>query len=117
MTYLKAFLASLVSFAGALTVALGTGSNTSISTLSTLQWLVIAGTVLGSGGIVAWVENIPQVAPVAKAVVSFLSAGIASLVTALSNNNHISQAEFLVAFVAAVLATGLVYQAPGKPTV
>jgi hypothetical protein len=112
--YLKAFIATLVSAAGALTVALGTGNNMDIGSLHATDWLLIAGTVLGSGGIVAAVENIPSVAPIAKAAVAFLSAGIASLVTALADN-HITQAEYLVAFVAAVTATGLVYQVRNTP--
>ena len=68
--------------------------------------------MLGSGGVVWLCENLPGVAGgVMKAVVAFLSAGIASLVVAL-NDGHISQAEGLVALIAAVTATGLVYQAP-----
>jgi drug/metabolite transporter (DMT)-like permease len=108
MTALKAFIAIIVSAAGALTVALGTGNNASLSNLDTTHWLLAVGTILGSGGIVWYSEN-GAAAPAIKAVVAFLSAGIASLVTAL-NDNHITQAEYLVAFVAAVTATGLVYQ-------
>ena len=75
--------------------------------------LVAVGAVLGSGGVVWFVENGPAHAYI-KTVVAFLSAGIASLVVALGDN-VISQAEFLTAFGAAVVATGLVYQISNKP--
>jgi drug/metabolite transporter (DMT)-like permease len=109
MTALKAVLAVVVSAAGALVVALGTGNNGTLSSLDTKTWLLAVGTVLGSGGIVYFVENGPAHAYI-KTVVAFLSAGIASVVTAL-NDGHITQTEWLVAFVAAVTATGFVYQA------
>lgn len=108
MTYLKAFLAIVVSAAGALVIALGTG-NTDIGDLDTKSWLVAALAVLGSGGVVWLTENGPA-APAIKSVMAFLSAGIAALVLAL-DDNHITQAEWLTAFVAAVVATGFVYQA------
>jgi drug/metabolite transporter (DMT)-like permease len=108
MTILKAVVAIVVSAAGALVVALGTGNAGTLSSLDTTHWLLAVGTVLGSGGIVWFTEN-GAAAPAIKAVVAFLSAGVASLVTAL-NDNTITQAEWLVAFVAAVTATGIVYQ-------
>jgi hypothetical protein len=108
MTSLKAVVAIIISAVGALTVALGTGNNMSLSSLDTTHWLLIVGSILGSGGVVWFVENGPAHTYI-KAVVAFLSAGIASLVTAL-NDSHITQAEYLVAFVAAVTATGFVYQ-------
>lgn len=115
MTSLKAFVAVIVSAAGALAVALGTGNAAGIGSLDTTHWLLAVGSVLGSGGVVYFVENGPWHTYI-KAVVAFLSAGIASLVTAL-NDNHITQAEYLVAFIAAVTATGLVYQVTnGAPT-
>ena len=114
MTTLKAFVAIVVSAAGALVVALGTGNNQTLSGLDTTHWLLTAGAVLGSGGVVWFAENGPAHAYI-KAVVAFLSAGIASLVTAL-NDNHITQAEYLVAFAAAVTATGLVFQVRNSGT-
>jgi uncharacterized membrane protein len=109
VTALKAIISTLVALAGALVVALGTGNGGSISDLSTKTWLLAIVSVLGSGGIVWWCQNGPW-HPYIKSVVSFLSAGIASLVTAL-DDNVITQAEWLVAFVAAVTALGLVFQA------
>jgi hypothetical protein len=46
--------------------------------------------------------------------VAGLTAGIASLVVAL-DDNMISSAEWLTAFSAAAVATGLVYQVANKP--
>lgn len=110
MKYLKAFVTLVVSTAGALIVALGPGGN-SLGDLDTTHWLVAALTILGSAGVVWFVENVPGVAGgIIKTAVAFLSAGIASLVVAL-NDNVISQSEWLIAFTAAVTATGLVYQA------
>ena len=45
---------------------------------------------------------------------AFLSAGIGSLVLALEDN-HLTRAEELTAFAAAVVATGFVFQAANKP--
>jgi hypothetical protein len=112
MQIAKAVVAIVVSAVGAIVTALGTSPEQSFSTLSTLQWLVAIGSVLGSGGIVWLVENGPAHTYI-KTVVAFLSAGIASLVVALGDN-VISQAEWLTAFAAAVVATGLVFQIPNK---
>lgn len=106
--YAKALLAVAVSAAGAIVTALGTSPEQSFSTLSTAQWLLAIGSVLGSGGVVWFVEN-GAAHQYIKTVVAFLSAGIASLVVALGDN-VVSQAEWLTAFSAAVVATGLVYQ-------
>jgi Na+/melibiose symporter-like transporter len=113
MTIAKALIAVVVSAVGALVTALGTSPQQSFSTLSTTQWLVAVGSVLGSGGVVWFVENGPAHAYI-KTVVAFLSAGIASLVVALGDG-VISQAEWLTAFGAAVVATGLVFQVANKP--
>lgn len=109
MPYVKALLAVLVAAVSALAVALGAGNNDGIGDLSFKSWLVAALAVVGSGGVVWLCENGPW-APAIKAVMAFLSAGIGSLVVAL-DDNAISQGEWLVAFAAAVTATGFVYQA------
>ncbi len=111
MVYLKAFLAVVVSAAGALAVALGTGP-TDIGDLDSKTWLIAALAVIGSGGVVWLTENGPWHTYI-KTVMAFLSAGIGALVVAL-DDNHINQAEWLTAFSAAVLATGLVFQATNK---
>lgn len=112
MTAAKAALAILVSAVGAIVTALGTGSDT-VGQLDATHWLVAAGAVLGSGGVVWFCENGPWHTYI-KTVVAFLSAGIASLVIAL-NDQVITQAEWLTAFSAAVVATGLVFQVSNSP--
>ena len=107
--YLKAAAATVVAAAGALVVALGTGA-TDVSNLDTKSWLIAVLAVLGSGGMVWFVQNVPGVVGGAiKAAIAFLTAGIGSLVVAL-DDNMITQAEWLTAFVAAAVATGFVYQ-------
>ena len=106
--YTKAILAVVVSALGALAVALGTGA-TDFADIDTKSWLIAALAVLGSGGIVWLTENGPA-APYIKALMAFLSAGIGSLVLAL-DDDVLTRAEQLTALAAAVLATGLVYQA------
>ena len=111
-SYLKAIAAIVVSALGALTVALGTGV-TDFGDISTQQWLIAAGAVLGSGGMVFLTENGPA-APAIKAVMAFLSAGVASLVIALEDD-VLSRAEQLTALSAAIVATGFVYQLRNEP--
>ena len=119
---MKALAAIVISTVGAIIVALsGFGSDASIADLDWETWLIAILTILGSGGIVWYVENVKGVAgTVIKAVVGFLTAGIASLVVAI-DDGLITQAEWLVALSAAALATGFVYQLPGprpsEPTV
>jgi hypothetical protein len=115
MKYAKAIIAIVVATVGALVTGLGTSPEHSFSTLSTTQWLVAIGSVLGSGGVVWFVENGPAHSYI-KAVVAFLSAGIASLVVALGDN-VITQAEWLTAFGAAVVAVTAVFQVANKTAV
>lgn len=110
--YVKALAAIVVSALGALVVALGTGA-TDFGDISTQQWLVAAGAVLGSGGLVWLTENGPA-APAIKAVMAFLSAGVASLVLALEDD-VLTRAEQLTAVSAAIVATGFVYQLTNSP--
>ena len=117
MDALKAFAAIVVSAAGALVTGLaGFGSDATISNLDAKTWLIGIAAVLGSGGVVWFVENVHGVAGgVIKAVIAFLTAGIASLVVAL-DDKVITQAEWLTAFSAAAVATGFVYQLSSKDT-
>jgi len=112
MPYLKAIIAVVVSALGAAAVALGTG-NTDFGDIDGKTWLIAALAVLGSGGIVWLTENGPA-APAIKAVMAFLSAGIGSLVLAL-DDDVLTRAEQLTAVVAAIAATGLVYQMSNGP--
>lgn len=106
----KAIVGVIVAFCGAMITVLGPG-NESIGDFTTQTWLVVIGTTLGSGALVFIVDNIHGVmGGVAKAVYSALSAGVPSLVAAF-DDGVITQGELLTAFVVAVTATGLVYQA------
>lgn len=110
--YIKAILAIVVSALGAAVVALGTGA-TDFDDISGKSWLIALLTVLGSGGIVWLTENGPA-APAIKAVMAFLTAGIGSLVLAL-DDDVLTRAEQLTALVAAIVATGFVYQVANEP--
>lgn len=109
--YIKALAAVVVSALGALVVALGTGA-TDFGDISTQQWLIAAGAVLASGGMVWFTENGPA-APTIKAIMAFLGAGIASLVIALEDD-ALTRAEQLTALAAAIVATGFVFQLQNK---
>lgn len=113
MNHAKALVAVVVAALGALVTALGPGGDKELGDLSGQDWLVAALAVLGSGGLVWLVEN-TSAAPVAKAIVAFLTAGFGSLVVAL-DDNVITQAEWITAIGAAVVATGFVYQVPNEP--
>lgn len=117
MNSLKALAAIVVSAAAALVTGLaGFGSDAGIGDLDAKTWLIAAGSVLGSGGLVWFVQNVHGVAGgVIKAVLAFLTAGVASLVVAL-DDKVITQSEWLVAFIAAATATGFVYQLTSKDT-
>ena len=108
--YPKAILAIVASAAGAIAIALGTGA-TDLGDIDAQHWVAAALFILGSGGVVWLTQNGPA-APVIKAVVAFLSGGLASVALAL-DDNVLSRAEQLTAFTAAVAATGLVYQFAG----
>jgi hypothetical protein len=112
MAYAKAIIAMIVSAAGAAVTVLGPG-NQNLGDLSLKQWLMIVAAVLASGGLVWLTQNGPW-HPYIKSVVAFLSAGVASLIGAL-DDNVITQAEWLTAFSAAVVATGLVFQIANRP--
>lgn len=105
----KAVAALGMATIGALITALGPGSN-SLGELSGKTWLVAIATILGSGALVAVVENVVGVAGgVAKAAQALGTTGIASLVVAL-DDGHITQGEWLTAASVAIAATGIVYQ-------
>lgn len=110
MPYIKAFAAIVVSAAGALVVALGTG-NTDFGDISTQGWLIAAGAVLVSGGFVWFTENGPA-APYIKALIGGLTAAVATATLAL-DDNVFTRAEQLTAFAAFVVGLGIVYQVSG----
>lgn len=109
--YAKAIIATLVAIAAALVTALGTSPQQNLSHLSTVTWLVAIGTILSSGAITWWVQNVQGVAGgIIKAVVASAGAFITTLVTAYNNGGPITQAEWITAISAALVALASVYQ-------
>lgn len=107
--YIKPILNTIVAVGAALVVALGTG-NTDIGSIDTLSWLTALGTVIGSSALVWWTQNGPA-APAIKAILAFLGAGVPALVVALDGPDRvITQAEWITAFVAGVVALSAVFQ-------
>lgn len=110
--YVKAIAAVVVSAVGALVVALGTGA-TDFSDIDLQSWLVAAGAVLASGGLVWFTENGPA-APYIKAVIGGLTAAVASLTVAL-DDHVLTRAEQLTALSAFIVGLGIVYQLRNVP--
>jgi hypothetical protein len=107
--YTKAFAALAVAVIAALTTALGTG-DTDFSDIDTQTWLIALGTVLASGALVWFAENVPGVAGgVIKAVLGALTATVSSLVVAL-DDHALSRVEQLTALSAFVVGLTAVYQ-------
>jgi hypothetical protein len=114
MTIAKAVVAVVIAACGALIT--GLGPNGTLSGIDTLHWMLIVGTILGSGGLTWLVSNIHGVAGgIAKSIVAFLSAGLASLVVALQHGPTITQSAWIVAFSAAVAAGAAVYEQKNAP--
>lgn len=106
----KAGIALLVAVLAALTTAL-TGK-TDFADIDTRTWLIALGTVLASGALVAFVQNVLGVAGgIIKAVVGAAGAAVASLVTAL-DDQVLTQVEIVTAISAFVVGLSLVYQIP-----
>ena len=110
--YVKAFAAVVVSALGALVVALGTGA-TDFGDIDPQSWLVAAGAVLASGGLVWFAENGPA-APIIKAIIGGLTAAVATLTVAL-DDHVLTRAEQLTALSAFIVGLGIVYQLKNKP--
>jgi hypothetical protein len=108
--HVKAGIALLVAILAALTTAL-TGY-TDIGDIDTRTWLIALGTVVTSGALVAFVQNVTGLAGgIIKAVIGASGAAIASLVTAL-DDQVLTQVEIVTAISAFVAGLGLVYQIP-----
>ena len=108
--YIKAGIALLVAILAALTTAL-TGK-TDIGDIDTRTWLIVLGTILASGALVAFVENVTGLAGgIIKAVDGAFGAAVASLVTSL-DDQVLTQVEMITALSAFVVGLSLVYQIP-----
>ena len=109
---LKALMAVLVATAAALVTALGTSPEQSLSSFSTQTWIVVIGTILGSGAVTAIPDNIGGVAGgVIKAVLASGGAFVTALVAAYADN-IVTQAELIGAISAFIVALMAVYQVP-----
>src|SRR5262245_45632975 len=107
--YLKALLAVLVAVLAALVTALGPG-DTDFSDLDTQTWLVALGSVLASGALVAFVENVPGLAGgIIKAVVGASAAAVSSLIVGL-DDHVLTRTEQVTALSAFVVGLSVVYQ-------
>jgi len=91
--------------------AVVTGDQT-FGDLSTSDWLVIAGGVLGSGALVSFVSKVQA----AKAIVAGLGAVVASLTAATVDSSAISTNEWLVAAGLGLGAFLAVYNVNGEST-
>lgn len=109
--YSKAVIATLVAVAAALVTALGTSPQQNLGHLTTATWLVAIGTILGSGALTWWAQNVPGIAGgIIKAVLASGGAFVAALITASNNGGPISQAEWITAISAALVALAATYQ-------
>jgi len=111
--WIKAVIALIMAVISALTVAL-TG-HTGFSDIDTQTWLIALGTVLASGALVAFVDNVPGVYGGAiKSLIGAAGAFIAALVPAF-DDRVVSQLELVTAVGAFFAALALVYQIPDPP--
>lgn len=108
--YVKAGVALAVAVAAAITTAF-TGK-TDFSDIDLQTWLIALGSVLASGALVAFVENVEGVAGgIIKAVIGAFGVTVTSLVTSL-DDRVLTQAEVVTALSAFVVGLSLVYQIP-----
>lgn len=108
MNWQKAAVAIILSAATALVTALGTSPQQNLSHLGWIDWLTVIGAILGSGGIVYFTENGAAHLYI-KAVVGAGGAFVTALITAYADN-IVSQAEWITAFAAAIVAFAAVFQ-------
>ena len=110
MKYFKAVIALAVAILAAVAGAIGVGSGNDFGDVDTQTWLIALGSVLASGALVWWVQNIPGTAGgIIKAVVGGLGAAVASLVTAL-DDHMLTRVEQVTALSAFVVGLSAVYQ-------
>lgn len=118
--YAKAIIATIVAALGFLVAALGTSPQQNFSHLTTATWLIAIASFLGSGAVTWWVQNVQGVAGgIIKAVVSTGGAFITTLVTALNGQSGfgaITQAQWLTAITAALVALAATYQVKNAGT-
>jgi hypothetical protein len=104
--YIKAVLAIVISFVGAIAAVLV--GDESLSSLDVSDWLVIALATLGSGGLVYLVSK----AAAAKAIVGALTASLTALSAAVASDQIITSSEWIAALLAGFVSLGAVYRIP-----
>lgn len=112
-------LVGLVVVAATTLVGIMSVGDLTLSDLSTRDWLLTAAAVLGAPAGVALIDNLASgPAQVAKAGWMAATAGVAQLILYTTDDSAggsaITQHEWLAVFVSAVVATGVVYQAPDE---
>lgn len=111
----KGVVALILAVLAALTTALGTGA-TDVGDIDTQTWLIALGTVLASGALVAFVENVPGLAGgIIKALIGAGGAFVAALIPAF-DDRVVSQLELVTAVSAFFATLALVYQIPDPKT-
>lgn len=111
MKYAKGILALLVALGTVLVTALGTSPQQSLSNFGWIDWLSVIVAFLGTGAFTTWVTNVPGVAGgVMKAIAAGLGSFCTAVITAHAADGIVSQAEWIGAITAAVIAFLGVYQ-------
>lgn len=111
--WIKAGVALLVAILAA--VAAPLVGDTGFGDLTTQDWLVCLATVLASGALVAFVDNVPGVAGgIIKAVIGAAGAAVAALVAA-NVDGVLTTGEKVAALSAFVVGLSAVYQIPDPP--
>lgn len=111
--WVKAGVALVVAVLAALATPLV--GDTGFDDLTSQDWLIMLGTVLASGALVAFVDNVPGVAGgFIKALVGAFGAGVAVLVSA-NVDGVITTGEKVAALSAFVVGLSAVYQIPDPP--
>jgi hypothetical protein len=112
--YMKAIAALVVAIIAALVTALGTGA-TDFGDVDTQTWLIALGTVLASGALVWFAENVPGTAGgIIKAFLGAATAAVSSLVVAL-DDHALTRIEQLTALSAFIVGLTAVYQLKNSP--
>lgn len=111
--WVKAAVALVVAILAALAAPLV--GDTGFGDLTTQDWLVMLATVLASGALVAFVQNVPGVAGgFIKALVGAAGAGVSALVAA-NVDGVLTTGEKVAAISAFVVGLSAVYQIPDPP--
>lgn len=108
--YAKAIAALVIAILAALITALGVDSGRDFADIDTQTWLIALGSVLASGALTWWAQNVPGLAGgIIKAVVAASAAAVSSLIVAL-DDHVVTRVEQVTALSAFVIGLTAVYQ-------